>query len=406
MPRDTGGIYTLPGGSFTPSTIIQSAVMNSKFLDLTAAMTDSLSRSGDGGMLAPLKLPDGSASFPTLTFENDASTGFYLAASNTFRATILASTVQEWSNTGVAINKPLTLTGALALAGGLTQTGGGAAALSGTLSVTGAVTTAAGLTATNSTTNGAAGTFTGNGTGAGLTATGGSGGANGVNATGTGAGQGLFGTGGASAGAGVRGVGGAGGVGGTFTGTGNHGATFSSSSAGAGFVATGAAGNPGGYVRAGTAPTASTPQYGLYCDVGYIALDSPAGVSQASPNSNVALKNVVTPANIIKAWAMVTLPASSSPGAPATIIDAINVSSVARSSNGRDITVTFPSGGGFATSTYAGVAVWSLSYTGALPDIFNQTTTTADIRFMTISGGGAIVTASGGTLTVIFVGRQ
>jgi hypothetical protein len=84
MPRNSSGTYSLPAGNpVVTQTVISSTWANNTLSDLSSAMTDSLSRSGDGAMLAPLELLDGDASTPSLTFETDPDTGLYQAADNT-----------------------------------------------------------------------------------------------------------------------------------------------------------------------------------------------------------------------------------------------------------------------------------------------------------------------------------
>ncbi len=59
MPRDPSGSYTLPSNSFNPAvdgTTIDPADWNATGADLATAMTDSLSRSGEGGMLDTLNM--------------------------------------------------------------------------------------------------------------------------------------------------------------------------------------------------------------------------------------------------------------------------------------------------------------------------------------------------------------
>ncbi len=93
MPRSSGGTYTLytPGNPVVPSTVISSTWANNTLTDLATAMTDSLSRSGDGAMLAPLQLVDGNASGPGLTWGTETSSGLYREASNQFSFSISGS---------------------------------------------------------------------------------------------------------------------------------------------------------------------------------------------------------------------------------------------------------------------------------------------------------------------------
>lgn len=78
MSRDTNGNYTLPiGNPVVTGTLITTAWANSTLADLAAAMTDSLSRSGQGGMLAALRGVDGSAATPSFSFTNDQTLGLF-----------------------------------------------------------------------------------------------------------------------------------------------------------------------------------------------------------------------------------------------------------------------------------------------------------------------------------------
>lgn len=123
MPRDTGGIYTLPGQTYVPGTIILSSDMNQKFADLTTAITQSLSRTGDGNMLAPMRVPSGSAANPTLSWSSDPQTGFFLNAPGDVRLVSAGAIIEQWTLTAVSINRPLTVTGNTSIAGSLSTTG-------------------------------------------------------------------------------------------------------------------------------------------------------------------------------------------------------------------------------------------------------------------------------------------
>lgn len=78
MPRDGGGVYSLPAGNpVVPGTIIDTTWANPTMEDIGIALSDSLSRSGKGGMTASLRGPDGSAAVPTFSFTNEPTTGRY-----------------------------------------------------------------------------------------------------------------------------------------------------------------------------------------------------------------------------------------------------------------------------------------------------------------------------------------
>jgi hypothetical protein len=94
MPRDANGNYTLPPGNPVVSgTPISSSVHNSTNSDLGTAITDSLSRTGLGGMLAPLQFADGTAGSPSITFSLEATTGVFRAAAGQWAVTVLGSKI-------------------------------------------------------------------------------------------------------------------------------------------------------------------------------------------------------------------------------------------------------------------------------------------------------------------------
>lgn len=86
MPRNSSGIYSLPGGNpVVTLTVISSAWANTTMSDLSTAMTDSLDRSGFGAMLAGLQLFDGAIGAPGLTWGTQATAGLYRAGTSDFR---------------------------------------------------------------------------------------------------------------------------------------------------------------------------------------------------------------------------------------------------------------------------------------------------------------------------------
>ena len=78
MPRDSSGNYTLPiGNPVVSGTVIESNWANTTLGDMRDAMTDSLDRQGRGGMLAPVRGPDGVVSAPAYAFTSDVDTGMW-----------------------------------------------------------------------------------------------------------------------------------------------------------------------------------------------------------------------------------------------------------------------------------------------------------------------------------------
>jgi hypothetical protein len=139
MPRNsTTGTYTAPASTVrnaVPNTPIVAADFNGLVDDLEAALTDSLSRSGKGGMQTPFNYADGSAGAPSITFTNDADTGFFLSAVGKLGVTVAGTMRAFWEaalatfQTAVRVEGDLTVTGAATVTGRLTATGGIAQAL-------------------------------------------------------------------------------------------------------------------------------------------------------------------------------------------------------------------------------------------------------------------------------------
>lgn len=89
MPRNPSGDYSLPAGNpVTTGTVISSAVQNSTMTDIATALTDSLSRSGKGGMLAPFQLADGASVAPSLAFTTEPTTGIYHPGVSTYAVVV------------------------------------------------------------------------------------------------------------------------------------------------------------------------------------------------------------------------------------------------------------------------------------------------------------------------------
>lgn len=84
MARNASGTYTLASGNpVVAGATIQSSWANSTLTDIANALTDSLSRSGLGGMSVPLVGVQGTAAAPAFTFVGDLGTGIYRAAAST-----------------------------------------------------------------------------------------------------------------------------------------------------------------------------------------------------------------------------------------------------------------------------------------------------------------------------------
>ncbi len=110
MARDSGGTYSLPSGNpVVTGTAISSTTHNDTLADIKTELTDSLSRSNKGAMLAQFQAYSGTVNVPGIGWAADTDTGFYHISAGSF---------------GVAINGTNLLTfsaGAMTLAGTLVR---------------------------------------------------------------------------------------------------------------------------------------------------------------------------------------------------------------------------------------------------------------------------------------------
>ena len=112
MSRNGSGTYTLPSGNPVVSgTLIEATWANTTLSDIASSLTDSLSRSGQGGMTAALRLFDGTSSVPGLAWGSETTTGFYRAGAGDTRLVVTGSQVMQFLSTGVAITGTMTTTG-------------------------------------------------------------------------------------------------------------------------------------------------------------------------------------------------------------------------------------------------------------------------------------------------------
>lgn len=98
MPRNSAGTYSLPEAPFVPNTPISSSAMNSNNNDIASALTDSLSRNGQGGMNALLGL-----SLSGFNYTADPDTGMSRSAANT---QIITCGGQSWTFTATDLTAP------------------------------------------------------------------------------------------------------------------------------------------------------------------------------------------------------------------------------------------------------------------------------------------------------------
>ena len=126
MPRNGAGTYTLPAGNpVEANTTITVDWGNDTMEDVGNEITNSLSRTGEGGMLAPLRFDAGTVSVPGIGWLDETSSGFYYAGAGEFWATVLGTGVVQFTDTGILLPSTVTLTvqGAVSLEGALNVVG-------------------------------------------------------------------------------------------------------------------------------------------------------------------------------------------------------------------------------------------------------------------------------------------
>jgi len=117
MSRSGAGTYSLPNVAVVTGTTITAGDENTTRSDIATEITDSLSRSGKGAMLAALLNVNGTVGSPSVSFTNDTGSGLYRIGSNDIGFAINGVKVQEWTATTALIVQPLTASGTLTVTG-------------------------------------------------------------------------------------------------------------------------------------------------------------------------------------------------------------------------------------------------------------------------------------------------
>jgi hypothetical protein len=119
MSRDSGGTMALAKPPFVAGTASSAPDVNAVLADIATELTDSLSRSGKGGLLAQLKMNDGSLVLPGVTFTSEPSSGWYRIAAGVLGLVILGVERLRATATGVKVTGALEATGVLNAAAGI-----------------------------------------------------------------------------------------------------------------------------------------------------------------------------------------------------------------------------------------------------------------------------------------------
>lgn len=128
MPRNGSGTYTLPSGNpVSSNTTIEANWANTTLEDIGTELTDSLSRNGEGGMLASLRMFAGTSSVPGAAWADETTSGFYWAGADEWYAVSVTTPVVKFTSSEVTIPSGVTFTATDALVGKATNLAGGAA---------------------------------------------------------------------------------------------------------------------------------------------------------------------------------------------------------------------------------------------------------------------------------------
>lgn len=126
--RNSSGTYSLPTGNpVTTGTAISSTVHNNTMSDIATELTDSLSRSNKGPMLAPLELMSGadSCASPALTWDGDENLGVMRSGADTMEFCAAGTSRGTVVSTGMTLSYGLVVTEADSNTSAVNATGNG-----------------------------------------------------------------------------------------------------------------------------------------------------------------------------------------------------------------------------------------------------------------------------------------
>lgn len=113
MARNASGTYSREVNAYTDGAVIRADDHNTEHDDFGAEITDSLNRSGKGGMLAGLKLINGLVGTPAFYFASGTTTGMYLNAAGDLRIALTAADIARFTAALVRIETALFVNGGI-----------------------------------------------------------------------------------------------------------------------------------------------------------------------------------------------------------------------------------------------------------------------------------------------------
>lgn len=102
MARSGSGTYTLVD-TLANATTGDADEVNTILQDIATELTNSVATDGQTTMTGPLKLPNGSASLPAMTFGSDTDNGFYRIGANSYGAAVGGSLLATYSSAGITL---------------------------------------------------------------------------------------------------------------------------------------------------------------------------------------------------------------------------------------------------------------------------------------------------------------
>lgn len=108
MARNGSGTFSL-ADTVTNATTVDADELNAIFTDLGDELTNSVAVDGQSTMTAPLKVANGSAAAPSVTFGSDTDTGIYRISANTFGITVGGTLVATLDTNGLTLAAGRTL---------------------------------------------------------------------------------------------------------------------------------------------------------------------------------------------------------------------------------------------------------------------------------------------------------
>lgn len=126
--RNSGGTYSIPsvagGYPFISGQTITSAGMNANLADVSSALSDSLSRSGNGGMTARLRGIDGTEALPAYSWTNDTNSGIYRIGADNIGISLGGTKKVDLSAGAAAFTDPTSFLSSVTVSGRARLTGG------------------------------------------------------------------------------------------------------------------------------------------------------------------------------------------------------------------------------------------------------------------------------------------